>query len=201
MSTSPPISESAGNGAQQVSLPQTVQLTVDEIIPYWRNPRRIPEEAVSAVAASIRDYGYQQPIVVDANNTIVIGHTRYAALRRLRIDTPVSCIKLVGLSQEKVKQLRVLDNRVAEYTSWDFEQLMAELSELDRDLMKVYFPEAAAPEDDGPDLDLDLETPRPLPWETADAVPAEFVCPTCFHSWTMQITADAVRSGVLEVTA
>lgn len=180
---------------------QTVQLLVDEIVPYWRNPRRIPEEAVSAVAASIRDYGYQQPIVVDANNTIVIGHTRYAALRRLKVDTRVPCIKLGGLSPAKIKELRVLDNRVAEYTSWDFEQLMDELGDLDAELMSAYFPEAQTIDDPGPTVDLDLDTPRPLPWDTVDAVPSEFVCPSCFHTWTMNVTHDAVRSGRLEVTA
>jgi hypothetical protein len=195
MNTSPTTSDA---GAQQV-----VQLTLDEIVPYWRNPRRITDEAVSQVANSIRDYGYQQPIVVDTSNTIIIGHTRYAALRKLKVEGKIDCIQLTGLSQSKIKELRVLDNRAAEYTSWDFEQLMVELQELDQDLMRAYFPEAAPIEDPGPAPVGDSagggsDTDQVLPWDKA-TTEAEFVCPSCFHSWTMDVTADQVRSGTLRV--
>lgn len=196
MSTSPRTSDV---GSQSV-----VQLKLDDIVPYWRNPRRITDSSVSAVAKSIQDYGYQQPIVVDAENVIIIGHTRYAAMRRLRIDTLIPCIKLIGLSPTKVKELRVLDNKVAEYTSWDFEQLMAELHELDQDLMRVYFPEADTIVDDGPEVDVGVDTDpnRVMPWDTVGQpnTPAEFVCPSCFHSWTLEINEDMVRSGEIAVT-
>ena len=119
-------------------------------------------------------------------------------MRQIFLDTETT-----GLSPEKVKQLRVIDNRAAEFTSWDFEQLMTELHELDQDLMKMYFPEADPIEDDGgPPMDNDVDTDpdRVLPWDTAGSTePAEFVCPSCFHTWTMEVTPDQVRTGVLEV--
>src|SRR5699024_12589264 len=62
---------------------ETVSIPLDEIKPYWRNPRVIPEEAVEAVQQSIQEFGYVQPIVVDGKGVIVTGHTRHAGLRRL----------------------------------------------------------------------------------------------------------------------
>ena len=68
---------------------ETVDL--DRVRPYWRNPRRVTEDAVTQLMASISEYGYQQPIVVDSDYVIIVGHTRYAALRRLNINLRGSC--------------------------------------------------------------------------------------------------------------
>jgi ParB-like chromosome segregation protein Spo0J len=102
-----------------VSTPDTTStrvLSLDDIVPYWRNPRVVTDDAVNAVAESIERYGYTQPIVVDAENVIVIGHTRYAALRRLgATEAPVMTV--TTLSPTQVKQLRVIDNKAHELTS------------------------------------------------------------------------------------
>jgi hypothetical protein len=169
-------------------------LDLDGIVPYWRNPRRITDEAVNAVAASISEYGYQQPIVVDAANVIVIGHTRYAALRRLGARQ-AKVLRVTGLDQAKVKQLRVMDNRVREFTSWDYEALVAELSGLDTDLMRSFFPEAAMLTDDGPPDPPPPPSPSD-PSPVQDPV-ADFVCPSCFHGWSMPVTVEAIRTGHL----
>lgn len=168
---------------------------INEIIPYWRNPRTIPDDAVNALVQSIQTYGYLQPIVVDKTNTIIIGHSRYAALRRMgETEVPV---KVVDLPAEKAKQLRVLDNKTAEFSSWSHDDLLAELEDLDHDLMRAFFPEVI-PAVSEPDVPVETGAdPNLLSSETDLA--AEFVCPSCFHSWTMEVTAEAVKTGKLEV--
>lgn len=171
-------------------------LTIDEIVPYWRNPRVITDESVNAVAESLRRYGYQQPIVVDENYVIVMGHTRYAAMRRLGVTE--AQVRVVEMPAPKIKQLRLLDNRTHEYTSWDFDGLVNELEELDDDLMRSYFPEVVPEPDAGPSDDYN-EFELFGPDGTSQDSEVEFVCPSCFHEWTMDVEREAVMSGRLEV--
>lgn len=173
-----------------------VVLPLDSIRPYWRNPRVITDEAVNAVAKSIEEYGYQQPIVVDTENVIIIGHTRYIALRRLGVEqVPVL---VADLPAYKAKELRVVDNRTHEYTSWDFENLLEELKEFDDTLRVSYFPEVL-PEDLGKEPD-----PEPVPeeindpWERVDTE-VEFVCPACFHEFVREVTKEEIMSGTIHV--
>lgn len=93
---------------------------------YKNNPRDIPKEAVAAVADSIKEFGFNTPIVVDRNNTIVTGHTRLLAAKRLRLKK-VPVVKATDLKAEQIKQFRVVDNRVAEMSEWDSSALKAEL--------------------------------------------------------------------------
>jgi len=196
--------KAAGDAAQQLSADPTLRVVaLDEVIPYWRNPRIIHDDAVNAVAESISRYGYLQPIVTDANLTIIVGHTRYMALRRLgytkvpvRVDTT--------LTQSQVQQLRVIDNKAREFTSWNHEKLLAELGELDAQLMGAYFPEIDPSRWDqaAPDEGDSAGVPSDVIEEHANQDPeVEFVCPSCFHSWEMPVTRQAIWSGKLEVKA
>ena len=110
---------------------------IDEIRPYWRNPRK-NDKAVEAVKASINKYGYNVPIVVDKNMTIIAGHTRYKAVRELGIEEIEVIVK--NLSEEAAKEFRIADNKAAEKSKWDHDLLLFELRELD-DLeeMEVFF--------------------------------------------------------------
>lgn len=180
----------------------TQMMSMDSIVPYWRNPRNISDEAVDRVAESIREYGYQQPIVVDHQNTIVIGHTRYAALRRLGV-TSVEVKVTDGLTDAQVKQLRVVDNRAGEYTEWDFEKLADELATLDSDTIDNLFGAIdLGDEPDTADLDAEFDTE-----ENTDSTPTTFeqelFCPSCFHSWLARFTFDDLATGHLpaETTA
>jgi len=179
---------------------KVVTLKTSEIIPYWRNPRRITDEAVEAVMQSIREYGYQQPIVVDSDRVIVMGHTRWSALRRLGVQE-IEVIMASDLTQKQARELRTIDNRTSEYTRWDFEKLVDELGDLDSDLMAGFFPEVIGSTseleiDDNPsrvdEMIVDM-------FEKPAAQPAEFVCPHCFHSWEMLVSKEDVLSGHLEV--
>lgn len=113
------------------------KVNIDLIRPYWRNPRK-NDDAVEAVKHSIERYGYNQPIVIDDENVIIVGHTRYKALRELGY-TEIAVIKL-DLDHEKAKQYRIADNKTSEKASWDKDLLLYELRELDGlSDMKVYF--------------------------------------------------------------
>lgn len=176
-----------------INMGESVTKPIDWIKPYWRNPRRVPEEAVNALAESIRRFGYQQPVVTDAEGVIIIGHTRYAALRKLGTEQ-VSVMIVSHLTAAQVKQLRVIDNRVAEFTSWDLDALSEELNGLDEGLLKAYFPEMQFA-DDG-DEDVITENPSAA-WDNVDTT-VEFMCPTCFHSFETEVTREAILSGKIE---
>jgi ParB-like nuclease family protein/DNA methylase len=102
---------------------------IQEIKPYARNPRA-NDQAVAAVAASIREFGFRQPIVVDATGTIIVGHTRYKAALELGLQrVPVHVAN--DLTPEQIKAYRLADNKTGELADWDHDRLVAELLELE----------------------------------------------------------------------
>lgn len=101
---------------------------IKSIRPYEKNPRR-NDEAVDAVAASIREFGWQQPIVVDRDGVIIAGHTRYKAAKKLKCDT-VPVVVADELTEDQVKAYRLADNKTGELAEWDTALLGEELAEL-----------------------------------------------------------------------
>jgi hypothetical protein len=101
---------------------------IDAIQPYEKNPR-INEHAVAAVADSISAFGFRQPIVVDADGVIIVGHTRWKAAQLLGLDT-VPVIVAADLTPEQAKAYRLADNKTGELAEWDMEILPVELSDL-----------------------------------------------------------------------
>ena len=102
---------------------------ISSIKPYEHNPRR-NDDAVDAVAESIRQCSYVAPIVVDENNVILAGHTRWKALQQLGRTTAQVCIA-DGLTEEQKRKYRILDNKTAEIAEWDDDLLRIELDGLD----------------------------------------------------------------------
>jgi len=101
---------------------------IDDIKPYDNNPR-VNDAAVDAVAASLQEFGFRQPIVVDTDGVIVCGHTRWKAAQKLGLaKAPVHVAK--DLSPEQIKAYRIADNQTATLAEWDFDLLPIELSEL-----------------------------------------------------------------------
>lgn len=148
---------------------------VDQVHPYPGNPRQISEQAVRKVAASLQTYGWRQPIVVDEDGVIIVGHTRHKAALYLGMPfVPVHVAR--GLSPEKVKAYRLADNRTGEEAKWDPTALSVDLQDL-KDL--------------GFDLDLTGFDPVELPALPASFLPisgdqvkpldqrAEVTCPGC----------------------
>lgn len=125
---------------------QVEELSLNAIKPYEKNPRR-NDAAVSGVAESIRQFGFQQPLVVDKNNIIVVGHTRYKAAVQLGLKT-VPCVRADKLTSKQVKAYRILDNKLNELAEWDIETLGEELAKLKKDfaVFGVYFPPIQLPE-------------------------------------------------------
>lgn len=128
---------------------EIVEKKVDELKAYENNPRK-NDNAVEAVANSIREFGFKVPIVIDSNDVIVCGHTRLKAAIQLGMET-VPCIVANDLSEEQIRAFRLADNKTNELAEWDFSALQMELSEiLDIDMTDFGFIELT-------DLDINDE--------------------------------------------
>ena len=101
---------------------------IDAIRPYEGNPR-VNDQAVDAVAASLREFGFRQPIVIDADGVIIVGHTRWKAAQKLGLaKVPVHVA--TDLTPEQARAYRISDNKTGELADWDLEILPIELNEL-----------------------------------------------------------------------
>src|SRR5436305_14726754 len=101
---------------------------IGRVKPYPGNPR-VNEAAVESVAASIREFGWRQPIVVDGQGIIIVGHTRWKAAQKLRYpQVPVHVA--TDLTPEQIRAYRIADNKLNELADWNFDLLSAELAEL-----------------------------------------------------------------------
>ncbi len=107
---------------------QIKMVPITDIVPYENNPRK-NADAVQYVKNSIKEFGFRIPMVLDAENVIVCGHTRYLAAQELGM-TEVPCTYADDLTEEQIKAFRLADNKTAEMSAWDFEKLELELSEL-----------------------------------------------------------------------
>nr|DAO88450.1 MAG TPA: adenine specific DNA methyltransferase [Caudoviricetes sp.] len=106
------------------------EIKIEQIKPYKNNAKKHSETQIANVAESIKQFGWAQPIVLDSNKEIIIGHCRYLAAQRLGMQE-VPCL-IVDLSAEKVKKLRNLDNKLNE-SEWDFDLLKDDILGLDFD--------------------------------------------------------------------
>jgi DNA modification methylase len=163
---------------------------LDKIIPYKRNPRH-NEDAVEKVAASIKEFGFKQPIVVDKESVIIVGHTRLLAALRLGIkEVPV--LVATDLSPAQVKAYRLADNRVHEEAEWNEEFLALELG----DLSKLGFNlEATGFDADEINELLNIEQGGLLPGAEEDAVPETPAKPTAFPGEVIQLGKHRVICG------
>lgn len=175
-------------------LPSKQAVSLDSLQPYWRNPRDIGQDAIDAVQGSLEEYGYQQPIVVDSDNVIIVGHTRYYAMRQMgetEADVYVS-----QLSEEDAREYRLVDNRTQEYSAWDGSKLVAELREFEQSTIDRYFPntkleletleDTAKTEDDVAKAESQLQEAvqkqRATPMTTVE-------CPSCNHEFQMRTSS------------
>lgn len=105
---------------------------ISKIKPYKNNPRD-NSEAIGEVAKSIKAYGFQQPIVVDKDGIIIVGHTRYEAAKSLGLKT-VPVVWASNLNEQQVKGYRLADNKTNDYSVWDNKKLLQELQDIDEDI-------------------------------------------------------------------
>lgn len=157
---------------------QVQSMKIDEVKPYPNNPRN-NDDGVEAVANSIKEFGWQQPIVVDKDNVIIVGHTRYKAAKKLGMDK-VPVVVADNLSPEQVKAYRLADNKTGELTDWEFADLNEELADItELDMKDFGFDEEdldlATSWDDSGELE-DYEEPQ----EKNEV--KEYCCPKCGYT-------------------
>lgn len=105
-----------------------IQKDINTLIPYGNNPRK-NDVAVDRVAKSIEAFGFRVPIIIDADDEIIAGHTRLKAAKQLGLKT-VPCLVADDLTPEQIKAFRIADNKVSEFAMWDDEKLIAEINDL-----------------------------------------------------------------------
>ena len=150
------------------------RIAIEDLQAYENNPRRIPPQAVEAVAESIRQFGFKVPIIIDKDKVIIAGHARLLAARELGL-AEVPCIVADDLTPEQVKAFRLVDNKTSELTGWDFEKLDMELAELDIDMSDFGF--------DASSEDIDTGAFFTEADAVEQAAPSgksrEIICPSC----------------------
>lgn len=107
---------------------QIIEKNIKELIPYEKNPRK-NDKSVDKVAQSIDQFGFRVPVVIDKDNVIVCGHTRYKAAQKLHL-TSVPCVVADDLTDEQIKAYRLADNKVCEDSEWDMDLLHGELADI-----------------------------------------------------------------------
>lgn len=118
---------------------------IKDVVPYENNPRK-NDEAVEYVANSIKEFGFKVPIVIDKDNVIVTGHTRWKAASALGLKE-VPCIRADDLTEDQIKAFRVADNKVGEFAEWDDEKLLFELDSIEMDMSEFGFDDIDVEED------------------------------------------------------
>lgn len=142
-----------------------VYMKMADLKPYENNPRN-NEAAVPYVKNSIREFGFKVPILIDENNVIVCGHTRYEAAQELGYDE-IPCVYADNMSEEQIKAFRLVDNKTHEDSKWDFSKLNEELEGIfDIDMEDFGF--------------TDISLPAvPETQETTEHEARMVVCPKC----------------------
>lgn len=138
-------------------LMQIVNVDINEIRPYENNPRD-NKNAIPEVERSIREFGFKVPIVLTKDNVIVTGHTRYEAAKLIGMDK-IPAIYADDLTEEQIKAFRLADNKVGEFSSWDFGKLEQELDGIDDEYFDELFgrikvTDEKTPDDVDPEIDI-----------------------------------------------
>lgn len=130
-------------------------VNIDDIKPYENNPR-FNDNAVEYVKNSIKEFGFKVPMILDKDNTIVCGHTRYKSALELGLkEIPV--IYADDLTEEQIKAFRIADNKVSEFADWDIELLAEELENIDIDMTEFGVEDVDIEEFDEEELDSNRE--------------------------------------------
>lgn len=108
---------------------EIIELDINLLKPYELNAKTHDKKQIKNVAESIKQFGWQQPIVIDKNYVIIIGHCRYESAKLLKLKK-VPCVIAENLDDEKVKKLRLIDNKTNE-SDWDFDLLQKDMFNLD----------------------------------------------------------------------
>jgi len=108
---------------------ELIKKKVSELIPYVNNSRSHSEEQITQIASSIKEFGFTNPILIEQDNSIIAGHGRLQAVKRLGLDE-VPCIVISGLTKTQIKALIIADNQLALNATWDLDKLSLEIDSL-----------------------------------------------------------------------
>lgn len=108
---------------------QIIEMAVGDVVPYENNPRN-NDAAVDKVAESIKEFGFQSPIIVDRNNVVIAGHTRLKAAEKLGLKK-VPVIVAKNLTEEQARAYRLADNKTGELAEWEYDKLTQELNAIE----------------------------------------------------------------------
>lgn len=138
---------------------QIIEKSIDELKPYEKNPRK-NDKSVDKVVQSIDQFGFRVPVVIDKDNVIVCGHTRYKAAKKLHLAS-VPCVVADDLTDEQIKAYRLADNKVGEDSEWDIDLLQGELDDIiDIDMADFGFDLTAAENKVVEDDDFEMSVPE-----------------------------------------
>lgn len=151
---------------------QIINKPIGELKPYENNPR-INDKAVDAVAASIKEFGFKQPCVIDTDNVLICGHTRLKAAQKLGLSE-IPCILADDLTDDQIKAFRLADNKTAELAEWDFSLLDIELADIDLDMSEFGFELGT---DDIEDFDYNVDEKTDSEYDEKEENYVE--CPCC----------------------
>ena len=160
---------------------QIINKKISELVPYENNAKKHPPEQIKKIAASITAFGWGQPIVVDQQGIIIVGHARFEAAKKLGL-LEVPCL-VVGLNEDQAKAYRLADNKLNE-SEWDLELVFEELKNIDEELIPITgFDEI---------FNLDFEPAEegnaPLDEESGKQFKDQMVtCPECEHSFNIKV--------------
>lgn len=152
-----------------------IEKKVVDLIPYENNPRH-NEDAVDAVAASISEFGFKVPIIIDKESVIVAGHTRLLAAIKLGLEK-VPCIVADDLTEAQIRAFRLADNKTAELATWDFNKLDLEMQELEQFDMEQF----------GFKMELTTRKEEKAPDEFKEfdeGIETKYRCPKCGYEWS-----------------
>jgi len=168
---------------------------IERPIPYARNARKANPRAIDTLAASLKEYGWRQPIVVDGEGVIIAGHHRLLAAQKLGLESvPVHVAN--DLTEAQVKAYRLADNRSHDNTSWDIDLLEVEMSDLrslevsleltgfDQGEIDKLFASQKEPEE--------KQSPDEFP-EYDEAIETQYECPKCAYRWSGKPRPDAAE--------
>ena len=155
-----------------------VNMKVKDLIPYSKNPRK-NDDAIEYVANSIKEFGFKVPIVIDKNNVIVAGHTRYKAAKRLGIEE-VPVIIADDLTDKQIAAFRLIDNKTQELSSWDYAKLIEELTGLADEIDMTKFAFAPIGGEEGEDVAVqNLDEGTELSLDDFSDETFNCQCPSC----------------------
>ena len=162
--------------------PQIVNRKVEDLIPYAKNSRTHSDAQVAQIAASVREFGWTNPVLIDGENGIIAGHGRVLAARKLGMDD-VPCIELAGLTDTQRRAYIIADNKLALNGGWDDELLAIELIDLNAaefDMSLIGFDAAGLALAMG--LGADFEPGNEDDQGKLDEK-APIICPACSHEF------------------